>query len=90
MLPQPSTVKRASRADDGPDGEVLQMVRELQDAAAHRYVVVRAAQYDTLLLAAPAYLVVPGGWRRRGHLLAFHEEARAPLQQDKPQADHFR
>jgi hypothetical protein len=74
LFHQPSTVKRASQEDEGPEGEVRRIVRVLQDAAAQRYVIVRPSHYDTLLFSAPAQLVVSGGWRRRGHLLAFNDE----------------
>ena len=52
-----------------------QIIKELQEAAAHRYVVFRASRYETLLRAAPATLAqatVESG--RRGHLLAFADE----------------
>jgi hypothetical protein len=72
-LRQPGSVKRAGDSATGQSGEVLQIVRELQDAEAHRYVVVRTSHYETLLRAAPASMIVRGGWRRRGYLLAFAE-----------------
>jgi hypothetical protein len=68
---QPGTVKRASHGDGaiGRSNEVRRIIRELQETEAHRYLIVRAARYETLLRAAPA--AVSG---IRGHILAFTDE----------------
>jgi hypothetical protein len=67
-------VKHASDSASGPSAEVRQIIKELQDVAAHRYIVVRASRYENLLYAAPAALAYSVDSNRHGHVLAFADE----------------